>query len=248
MVIYIAVTTLNYIPYDSLCGADILSSFYYCEKNKELVSRIPKMRNFMLDSGIFTMINSGKRVDIEDYLVRYAEFIKGYKIKEYVELDLDQVIGVKETRRLRDRLENMVGWQSIPVWHTIRKEDSFIDDCKNYKRICLGFFLTEGLSIATTQKFAPHFIKKAHEIGCKIHGLGFTYTSLLPKFSFDSVDSSTWSAGKRYGCLQWFDKEKKVIVQKSRPQGTKTNLPLIEKYNFSQWREYQDWALKNLYS
>ena len=195
-------------------------------------------------------INSGKRVDYDNYIHEYADYVKANNIKEYVELDVDQLIGVKETRKLRDRLENLVGWRSIPVWHTIRGKGSFIQDCKDYDRICLGFFLTEGLSPATTDKYAPLFIDKAHEHGCRIHGLGFTKTSVLRKYHFDSVDSSSWTGGQRFGKRWYFDADKKMMRSEDKPEGKRiiigkgyTNLMT---HNFRQWHLYQNWARKNL--
>lgn len=234
------------MPYEKLRGADILSSFYYCRSNPQMVKQIPYFRNFLLDSGIFTFINSGKYVDMDRYIHEYADFIKQNKIKDYVELDVDQIEGVKETRRIRDRLENLVGWQSIPVWHTVRGTDSFIKDCKDYPKICLGFFLTEGLSTKVTEKYAPKMIRLAHENGCKIHGLGFTKTTMLHKFHFDSVDSSSWSMGHRFGTKSIFDKVNKVMRAETKPPGTKANGALIQEYNFQQWRMFQDYAIKNL--
>lgn len=245
MIIYLAITSMMN-SYELIRGADVLSSYYYCKSIPGLVKEIPNMRNFMLDSGIFTFINSGKYVDMESYMREYAAFIRDNRIKDYVELDVDQIEGVEKTRKIRDKLENMVGWQSIPVWHTIRGTESFIQDCKNYNRICLGFFLTEGLSTKVTEKYAPKMIRLAHEHKCKIHGLGFTKTTLLPKYHFDSVDSSTWAIGKRYGTMCVFDKEKKIMRTVTRPEGHKANGAIIEKYNLMQWRLYQDYAIKNL--
>ena len=245
MIVYLAITSLIQ-PYSCLRGADVLSSYYYCQSLPGLVAEIPNMRNFLLDSGIFTFINSGKYVNMDEYIRNYAAFIRDYKIKDYVELDVDQIEGVEQTRRIRDKLENLVGWQSIPVWHTIRGTESFVRDCKDYPRICLGFFLTEGLSTRVTEKYAPKMIKLAHQHKCKIHGLGFTKTTLLPKFHFDSVDSSTWSMGKRYGSMCVFDKETKTMKVVTRPAGHKANGAIIEKYNLQQWRLYQDYAIKNL--
>lgn len=194
------------------------------------------------------MINSGKRFNIDKYLHEYAEFIIEYKIKDYVELDVDQIYGVHETRKLRDKLEKLVGYQSIPVWHTIRREQSFLDDCRDYNRICLGFFLTEGIASSITERYATHFINRAHRLGCKIHGLGFTKTKLLRRMPFDSVDSSTWTSGKRYGQLNTFDPNEGIMIIKSRPSGYKANPALIERYNYDQWRAYQDYARYNIHT
>lgn len=250
MRIYLAVTGCHYTGYDMMKGCDILSSYYYCKALPELVALIPEMRDFMLDSGVFSFINSGKKVDYDRYIHEYADFIRENNIKSYVELDVDQLVGVKETRKLRDRLEGLVGWRSIPVWHTIRGKESFIEDCKEYPRICLGFYLTEGLPAQLTEKHTPWFIDKAHEHNCRIHGLGFTKTTLLPKFHFDSVDSSSWSFGQRYGNICYFDKDKKTMYQSPKPRGTRLIIgPGYEglmKHNFKQWQMYQNWARQNL--
>lgn len=201
----------------------------------------------MLDSGIFTFINSKTKVDIDNYVHEYAEYIKKHQIKSYVELDMDQILGVKETRRLRDRLENLVGWRSIPVWHSIRGKQSFIDDCREYDRVCLGFYLTEGLSPALTEKYTPWFVDKAHELDCALHGLGFTKSTLLPKFHFDSVDSSTWSAGKRYGQVCTFDRAEGRIKILQKPDGVRIrSMELMERHNWKHWRLYQDYAREHL--
>lgn len=250
MRVYLAVTGCHYTGYEMMKGCDILSSYYYCKSLPELTTIIPEMRDFMLDSGVFSFINSGKKCDYDRYIHEYADYIRENKIKAYVELDVDQLIGVKETRRLRDRLENLVGWRSIPVWHTIRGKESFLQDCKEYPRICLGFFLTEGLPSQLTDKWAPWFIDKAHELDCRIHGLGFTKTRSLPRFHFDSVDSSSWSGGQRYGTHWDFDPNQKIMVQGTKKPGTRMIIGPGYKglmtYNFHQWMLYQNWARQNL--
>jgi hypothetical protein len=242
MTIYLAVTSLHYTGYEMLKGADILSSYFYCRSIPEITDTIPQMRDFMLDSGVFSFINSGKKFD-ERYIREYAEYIRANKIKSYVELDVDQIIGVKETRKLRDKLEAMVGWPSIPVWHTIRGKEAFLQDARDYPRICLGYYLTEGLPTALTEKFTPWFIDKAHENDCKLHGLGFTKTNLLPKFPFDSVDSSTWSFGQRSGASFFFNPERRRMEQRGKKQGVRiSDYSGLMKHNFAEWRKYQDWA------
>lgn len=242
MRIYLAISTLLKLPPSILEGADILCSYYYLRHNQDIVNNIPKMRDFLCDSGLFTMINSKAKVDIESYMCEYADFVRANNIREYIELDVDQIIGVSETRKLRDRLEKRVGWPSIPVWHTIRGRDSFTADAKEYDRICLGYFLTEGLSTETTERCAPWFIDEAHRNGCRIHGLGFTKTALLPRLHFDSVDSSSWSAGHRYGSCHFFDLDKKVMRQVSKPAGKRAKTYEIARHNYLEWRKYQDWA------
>lgn len=227
---------------DLLVGADILSAYPYIRKDEGLSNSIPLMRNFILDSGVFTMINSGKRFDLEKYVEEYAEFIKLHKIKQYVELDVDQIIGVEETRQLRNRLEHLVGWPSIPVWHTIRGKESFIKDCTDYNYIALGFFLTEGLKENVTQKYAKAFVNKAHELGCRIHGLGFTKVEYLKDIPFDSVDSSSWAAAQRFSVRYKFSPQELKMKYIGKEKGKRCiNSMLLARPALIEWRKMQDY-------
>ena len=246
MKVYLAINNTLDIE-DLVGGADILSSYYYCKKMDSIISKIPMMRNFILDSGVFTFINSGKQVDIKKYTEEYAAFVREHRIKNYVEMDVDQIYGVEETRRLRDKLENLVGWQSIPVWHTIRGKESFIKDCKDYDYIALGYFLTEGLSSALTDKYARQFVLKAHSLGCRIHGLGFTKSQKLKEIPFDSVDSSTWSCSRRYGYTFKFFPKEGLMKMYQKPEGKRMKkAQALGRPAFIEWRKYQDYMYNNV--
>ena len=89
MKIYLACTTFVDIE-DLVPNADILVAYPYIKNNESVIGMIHKCRNFILDSGVFTMINSGKQFNLDKYVDEYADFIKKHKIKQYVELDVDQ--------------------------------------------------------------------------------------------------------------------------------------------------------------
>lgn len=240
MKVYLACSTFEQVT-DLIEGSDILVAFPYMKES--YVPLVAKARNFILDSGVFTMINGGKRFKIDEYLDKYADFVREHKIKQYVEMDTDQIYGVEETRKMRERLEKRVGWQSIPVWHTIRGKESFEQDCRDYPYIALGYFLTEGLSPALTLKYAANFVKRAHELDCRIHGLGFTQTTKLESIGFDSVDSSTWTACCRYGYIPRFDYKKRTVAMIPRPAGTRLkNSSIIRRLGYIEWKKYQDYA------
>lgn len=247
MRVYLAMAQTYGMPDAAFENADILSSYIYLRNNPNLISIIPKTRSFLCDSGLFTFINTGKRVDMESYADEYADFVRDNKIKDYIELDVDQIKGVSYTRRLRDRIESRVGWQSIPVWHTIRGKESFIQDCKDYPRIALGFFLSEGIPIKMSLKYAPWFIDTAHDNDCRIHGLGFTHTSKLKDYHFDSVDSSSFTAGGRFGNFHYFDPVSKSILQVSKKAGQRMpNANALNIHNYKEWRKFQDYAYNNI--
>lgn len=130
-----------------------------------------------------------------------------------------------------------------------RGKERFIQDCKDYDRVAVGFLLSEGLPNSLTHKYVPWFIDKAHEHDCRIHGLGFTRTSQLANYPFDSVDSSTYSAGSRFGSYQYFDVKTKTIKQIVRQPGTRMPSAVsLLRHNFHEWVKYQKYARHNILS
>lgn len=247
MRVYLAMTQTYGMPDSAFKNADILASYIYLRNNPNLISIIPHTRSFLCDSGLFTFLNSGKKVEMEKYADEYADFVRENNIRDYIELDVDQLRGVEYTRRLRDRIEARVGWQSIPVWHTIRGKEAFIQDCKDYPRVAVGFLLAEGLPQKLSEKYVPWFIDTAHEHGARIHGLGFTKTEKLPLLHFDSVDSSSFTAGGRFGVYQYFDTATKTMKQVQRKAGTRMpSANALNIHNYHEWRRYQDWAYSNI--
>lgn len=117
--------------------ANILQSFYYVDDFTRNII-IPNCKDFLLDSGAFTFIQNAKHVDWDEYVERYAKFVRENKIQKYFELDIDSIVGLKEVERLREKLERLVGWQCIPVWHRSRGMDYFIKQCEEYPYIAIG--------------------------------------------------------------------------------------------------------------
>ena len=67
----------------------------------------PKI-SFMLDSGAFTFMNSGGKVDWKQYVNEYIDFINKWDIKYFIELDLYGILGVEKNRKnkKKNRTEN----------------------------------------------------------------------------------------------------------------------------------------------
>ena len=80
----------------------ILESFYYI--NDETKAMIPYYKDFLLDSGAFTfMQNTKTKINWDEYVERYAKFIKDNNIKHFFELDIDSIVGIEEVERLRNK-------------------------------------------------------------------------------------------------------------------------------------------------
>ena len=198
-----------------LSEMSILESFYYLRKNEEFMALAKHFGSFLLDSGAFTFMTGAHKgaINWDEYVEDYARFINKHDIKLFFELDIDSVVGLQEVERLREKLEALTGKKPIPVWHKNRGKDYFIKMCENYPYVALGGIVTKEIPRQKYEKGFPWFIKTAHLHHCKIHGLGYTTILNLPKYHFDSVDSTAWLYGNRGGYLYKFNPSKGTMDQ-----------------------------------
>lgn len=220
----------------------VLESFYYADAETERV--IPCFGDFMIDSGAFTFMQNAKTaINWTDYARKYAAFIKKNNIAKYIELDLDYIIGCEAAYALRQYLEKETGRQSIPVWHPIRGKQAFFEMCEQYKYVALGGIV--GKKWQGIEQYMPWFINEAHKRGAKIHGLGFTRLTKLPQYHFDSVDSTAWTTGNRFGFVYRFNG--KTLEKINRPKGTRIKESRkVAVINYLEWIKFQQYADKNL--
>lgn len=198
-----------------LSEMSILESFYYLRKNEEFMALAKHFGSFLLDSGAFTFMTGAHKgaINWDEYVEEYARFINKHDIKLFFELDIDSVVGLQEVERLREKLEALTGKKPIPVWHKNRGKEYFIKMCENYPYVALGGIVTKEIPRQKYEKGFPWFIKTAHLHRCKIHGLGYTTILNLPKYHFDSVDSTAWLYGNRGGYLYKFNPSKGTMDQ-----------------------------------
>ena len=217
----------------------ILESFYYM--TDELEKLIPLMDGFLLDSGAFTfMQNTKTKIDWINYIKRYAEFIRKNDIKLFFELDIDSIVGYPKVIEYRKLLENLTGRKCIPVWHKSRGIQEFYKMCDKYDYVAIGGIVT-GEITKDEYKIFPQMIKEAHKRGAKVHGLGFTNLGLLPKIHFDSVDSTAWTTGNRFGHLYRFNG--KTLDKVKVPKGKRlADSKRAAEINFREWRRFQKYA------
>ena len=221
----------------------ILESFYYADADTERL--LPYFGDFLLDSGAFTFMQNAKtHVQWEPYIERYADFIKRNNITKFFELDIDSVVGYDKVKEYRKRLELLTGKQSIPVWHKTRGIKEYERLCKEYPYVGIGGYVVKELSPQEYKAF-PAMIEMAHKNGAKVHCLGFTRLSDLPKYHFDSVDSTAWTTGNRFGYVYRFNG--KTMVKHDAPEGKRLADPRkIALINYTEWIKFQKYAEKKL--
>lgn len=226
----------------------LLESFYYFQDwQKALVT---KAEDFLLDSGAFTFMSSSKtHVVWENYIERYADFINRNKVEKFFELDIDSVIGYDKVLEYRKRLERLTNKPVIPVWHISRGMDEYYKMCEQYPYVALGGIVGEKRGGTKYQKYYaafPKLIQIAHQYGCKIHGLGFTSTSLYGKIRFDSVDSTTWVVGGKYGNLAYFNGDGMRQYCPSLHGKKPKDIKQLDERNYLEWLKFQKWAVTHL--
>lgn len=224
-------------------GANILQSFYYVDNFTEKVI-LPNCKDFILDSGAFTFMQNAKRdVNWEEYVDKYAEFVRKHNIKKYFELDIDSIVGLEEVERLRARLETNVGWQCIPVWHLWRGIDYWHMMCRDWGYVAIGGLAGEDKSSKRMKKLHecfPMLINIAHKNGAKVHGLGYTSLSGIKKYHFDSVDSTSWLSGNRFGVVNRFTGD--TIIKIAKPNNTKVKTSMTAINNFIEWKKFAQYV------
>lgn len=220
----------------------MLESFYSMQE--WLLPIIKKCELFLLDSGAFTFMNDkkNKNIDFDEYLEKYIEFINKNDIKYFFELDIDSIVGIEEVERLREKLERRTNKKCIPVFHKSRGKEYFIEMCKNYDYIAIGGIVTKEIT-PNEYKYFKWFIDTAHSYNCKIHGLGFTNLKLMKIYNFDSVDSTSWVAGGKFGTLYHFDgREMKQVDTRGLRRRTDITTDPINRHNYYEWVKYQKYA------
>jgi hypothetical protein len=218
----------------------VLESFFYFQDWQ--IPFIKHSKMFLLDSGAFTFMNGSGSTDFDDYLRRYIAFIKQHDVRYFFELDVDSVVGYERVKEYRKRLEGETGKQCIPVWHKSRGKDEFLRMCEEYKYVAVGGIVTKEIAKTEYPIFSA-LISEAHKRGAQIHGLGFTSVADLPKYHFDSVDSTSWKSGGRFGQLHLFQNGTiKTVTQKSKRAIYKK----IDEHNFQSWLKFQEYAEYNM--
>lgn len=244
--IYITTGEKLLLTKDKLKYVNILESYYYLKEAEYFMSLVDDFNSFLLDSGAFTFMQGSNKetIDWDKYVEEYAEFINKYDVKLFFELDIDSIVGLKETERLRYKLEMLTKKKSIPVWHKSRGKDYFIQMCKNYTYVAIGGIVTQEIPREKYEKLFPWFIKTAHQYGAKIHGLGYTTISNLHKYHFDSVDSTAWLYGNRGGFIYKFNPKTGLMEKYKREGRLKSKEGAMS--NFLEWIKFSEYAEKKL--
>lgn len=222
---------------------NILVSFYaksLCTKNFKVYEEISN--NMLIDSGAFTFQKGNIDMNkLKKYMEEYLHFVKkehsNSLINGFFEMDIDGIIGYDNVLSYREKLFELSD-KIIPVWHKSLGLDEYKRMCREYDYI--------SVSCVNNRDIKPenykHFVKYAHNRGCKIHGLGMTQRKILNKVPFDTVDSSSWQKIVRFGRYKGKKLDSNYIKKNRRKI---TQLELLDfldfqKEYYKKWQSYHN--------
>lgn len=177
-----------------------LYSYYYCNKGFKTEWFKADSENdisIFLDSGAFSAFSQGVEIKIDVYI----QFIKKNKacIMHYANLD---VIGNPEATIKNQTAIEKAGLLPMPCYHYGEDIKYLKYYLKNYKYIALGGMVPISTPVLRSwlDKIFSTYICDAKGVPkAMIHGFGMTSFSLMMRYPWYSVDSTTWSVAGRMG-------------------------------------------------
>jgi len=168
---------------------------------------------YMLDSGGYSARVRGIEISVK----KYAEFLNKHKIKYAFNLD---TASVPETLKNQKYLEDNTETYIIPIYHTSDWLDPQYRDLiekytKSYPFIGLGGMAGVGLDRQTHLKFLDYCFSYTKD-KVKVHGLGMTSNSLLKRYPFFSVDSTSWQRSARFATSRVYSNDMAKVRARKR--------------------------------
>lgn len=189
----------------------ILYSYYYLRTPKpgvlDLLTALAPYVDLLIDSGAFSDFHMKRKAEavaqahsslnIDDYIAWLAD--TKHLWWQYIALDV-----VRKPEASRANLRRMVaaGLAPMPVFVYPESMDAIPDMMQINEYLCVAGG-RDASKAYMHQRFRQ--VYEASEARAKIHGLAFVKWPDLYQLPIHSVDSSSWTRGKRYGHLVRFD-------------------------------------------
>lgn len=221
---------------------NVLYSYYYIltMRREDFIARIQQAYphvNFFLDSGAFTYAvqfreRSHQLPPYQTYIQRYFQYIDEYGAPycRITEPDLDGIRGFDEvTPDTVDEwreymLERWPDLNIMPVWHGWRGPRAWAEYVADNRIRCLAIGRNGG-----PPGLNRRMVMAAHQLGKPVHGFAQTRINTTMKvIPWDSVDSTSWLMGQKYGTLYIFRNNKFITL--SKEHGGKDKRKLYKAY------------------
>lgn len=211
MKIYFAVTGQQEPIYLGLKKLNLLLSYHYYKDDMMLIK---KLKNYgldmFIDSGAFSAYNSKQTIDID----QYCKFIIESECQFYAGLDV--LYNEKQTQANQEYMEKEYSLKPIPTFHKGESVEYLKDLVDNYPYIALGGLVFSGNLENYLDGVWKILLSKNPKI--HVHGFGLTNQSHIQNYPWQSVDSSSFKGGKRFGRIALYNKSKKELFTKEYNQ------------------------------
>lgn len=185
MKIYLASPTTQ-MHAGCLDGQHVLESFAICATAQWMVRFRPTFAGMMLDSGAYSVMSTGAKVDLEEYIDFASEHRRGYSkivnldvISGDVSARVDE--GLRNLQRMRD-----AGLDPMPVFHQ-GEPWSVLTDLASCGHIGLGF----QRPIKCAEEFLDECFSRI-PAGVYVHGFAMANEKYSGVYPFAAVDTATW--------------------------------------------------------
>lgn len=218
----------------------VLYSYYYIYKMRRegFIARMqeeyPDVQWF-LDSGAYTFIVRSKDPATAATLPSWKVYKKLYftyvrdtfeRWTQIMELDLDHLKGVTfdDLADWRDEMFDLCGpsLNLCPVWHPDRGLPEWTAYCRDsrFRHLALGAgHFNKGAGKVR------RMVMEAHQWNKTVHGLGMTRVNTsLQVIPYDTVDSTSWLMGQKFGTLFVFQNNKFRLVGKDGSMGKRERM------------------------
>ena len=175
--------------------ANVLISYFYLNYKKKHTDLKKKYGwdKLFVDSGAFTAYTQNVKINI----LQYVDYIKKGYADYYAVLD---VIGDAEKTNKNLKFMEKQGVNPLPCFH-YGEDWKWLDVyCGSYDYICLGGMVP--ISTPELKKWLDVVFYKYPKQ--KFHGFGLTSTELMKRYSWHSVDSSTWVVHMKFNELNHY--------------------------------------------
>ncbi len=168
----------------------LLVSYFYYEAFKKQRQKYG-FRNWSMDSGAFSANNSGKVIDLSQYIESCKELLANDpQLTEVFALDVigDWRASMKNTERMWAE-----GVPAIPVFHANDPWHVLESMKGEFPKISIGGVAGFIRSGPEKEKFYGQCFARVWP--CKIHALGLASPHTMLRFPFHSVDACSWEFG-----------------------------------------------------
>lgn len=168
----------------------ILESYHYIHKDSYVKKIRKDGKKVFLDSGAFSAFTKGVKVDIK----KYCRYIQANEDIIECASVLDAIGDPQGTFENQAEMERL-GTRPLPCFHYGEDERYLEYYVANYEYITLGGMVpisTPQLKFWLDRLWEKYLTDGAGRPKIKVHGFGLTTVSLMSRYPWYSVDSSSW--------------------------------------------------------